>query len=108
MFLDRRQHWIALGQCKDGFLYIIHARNSYLGIFNAEEKSFTISRHKFSLNFLFEEYHWDTGAPYGTVKPLKELYEAPKVSEDEKLLYLNNKEEELKAEISALLTSDEI
>ena len=107
MFLDKREHWIALEHCKDGFLYIIHARNSYLGIFNAEKKSFTISRHKFSSNFLFDEDHWDTGEPYGTVKPLKELYAVPGMSDEEKLIYLNNKGKELETEINTLLGNDD-
>ena len=81
--------FLSLEKCKDNFIYIIIARNSHLGIYNEKEKSFFISRFKFSENFIFEEYHWDTGEPYGTVRPLLELYEAPKFENESMLKFLN-------------------
>lgn len=39
--------------------------------------------------FLFEEYHWDTGEPYGTAKPLEELEDMSSLLED--LTKLENK-----------------
>lgn len=40
---------------------------------------------------MFEEYHWDTGEPYGTVKPIEEIEECPKdMNDKDKLSYLNS------------------
>ena len=82
---------IPIKECKDNHLYIIKARNASIGIFNEKDSSFTISRTKFSSNYLFDEYHWDTGEPYGTAKCLKELEPVPPMEESEKLAYLNAK-----------------
>jgi hypothetical protein len=87
--------YIPLDLCKDSFLYIINARDATIGIYNEKDFSFTISRTKFSSNFLFEEYHWDTGSPFRTAKPLKEIGPVPAMNEDEKLAFLNKKEREL-------------
>jgi len=85
-------NYIPLEKCKDGWLYRIDARNSSLGIYNVKKKCFFISRNKFGTNFIFEEYHWDTGEPYGTVKPLEEIKFAGNFNnDDERLAYLNNK-----------------
>jgi hypothetical protein len=43
------------------------------------------------------EYHYDTGSPFGTVKPITELEVAPNFSsDDEKLAWLNAKSESIK------------
>jgi hypothetical protein len=99
--IDDYSDYISLEKCKDGFVYKILARNGTVGVFNKVDSSFTLSRHKFSSNFLFDEFHWDTGEPYGTVKPIKELEQAPVLhDENQKLCYLNtltkNFEEEFK------------
>ena len=61
-----------------GMAYKILARNASVGIWLPEDRGFIISRYKFSTTpFLFIEYHWDTGEPYGTVKPLKLLEICP-------------------------------
>ena len=92
---------IPMDQCKEGFLYIIDARNSKLGIYNEADKSFTISRHKFGSNFLFEEFHWDADPSSGTAKPLKEVMKVPAMSDEEKLIFLNAKWVELNEEVSS-------
>lgn len=85
------ENWIPLKECKDGYLYKIAARNASYGIFNQKDNSFIISRYKFKDNYLFPEYHWDTGEPYGTVKPLEEMNKAPEeMTDEEKLNYLNS------------------
>lgn len=61
--------WIKLEDCKHGGLYKIHARNFSLGVFDEKQQGFVGIREKFGDEYLFVEYHWDTGAPYGTVKP---------------------------------------
>lgn len=86
--LYTRPKWIPLEKCKDGYVYYIHARNAKVGIFNENDNGFIISRHKFDKNFLFTEYHWDTGEPYGTVKPIRKLYKA-RPTEVGTLAYLN-------------------
>lgn len=63
-------------ECKKGFLYKLHARNLDIGVFDG--KGFIGIRQKFNDRFLFTEYHWDDGAPYGTAKPLQELQEVSK------------------------------
>jgi len=68
-----RGTFIPMSKCKDGHLYIIDARNANLGVYVKKERGFRISRHKFQCNFIDIEYHWDTGEPHGTVKPLSKL-----------------------------------
>jgi len=93
--MEGLKNWIPIDKCEDGRLYQICARNASYGIYRASEKGFEISRFKFGDNYTFTEYHWDTGAPYGTVKPMKKLEEAPELkTEAEKLEYLNKKAEE--------------
>ena len=92
-------NYIKVPDCKDGYLYILSARNATVGIYNESDKSFTINRLKFNDRYLFDEYHWDTGAPYGTVAPLKEIEKAPEFkNDDEKLAYLLNKAVKLEDE----------
>lgn len=64
---------ILLDECKNRILYRIHSRNLVLGVFNISTKGFVGIREKFGHYFLFEEYHYDTGAPFGTVHPKEEL-----------------------------------
>lgn len=104
---DKIKNYISIERCKDSFLYIIQARNSNLGIFNKKDNSFTISRLKFSSNFLFDEFHWDTGEPYGTVKPLKQLELTFKMNDDEKLKFLNKRVNELQEEIEQIFSKKE-
>lgn len=68
---------IPLGECKDRVVYEIESRNLIVGVFVKERAGFIGIREKFRSRFLFMEYHYDTGAPYGTVRPLKELTMAP-------------------------------
>jgi hypothetical protein len=90
------REYIPIDKCKDGWLYQIDARNSSLGICKDNGKSFTISRTKFKDNYLFDEDHWDTGEPWGTVSPLRIIERAPAFKDDtEKLAYLNKKLEEI-------------
>lgn len=85
------KEYIPLSSCKDGYIYKILARNGYVGIFSSKDFSFTLSRIKFNQNFLDKEYHWDTGEPHGTVKPVEELEECPENMNDrDKLVYLNS------------------
>jgi len=65
--------FISLQDCKHNWLYLIDARNAHLGIFNKHTKGFIILRTKGRARYLFTEYHWNNGEPFGTVKPLEEI-----------------------------------
>lgn len=85
------QIMIPIAEMQDRGVYLIDARNASVGIWNASTKSFTISRHKWVDNYLFEESHWETGAPYGTAIPI-EFIEHYMLGDDVssiKLEYLN-------------------
>lgn len=69
--------YIPLEECKDRYVYRIRSRNLRVGVFCKATNGFVGIRLKFGRLFLFEEYHYDTGAPYGTVWPLEELFELP-------------------------------
>lgn len=77
---------IPLEECKHGWLYRIDARNFSFGVFNEDSKGFIGVRYKFGHEYLFTEFHWDTGAPFGTVCPQECLEECPikDLSEDHK------------------------
>jgi hypothetical protein len=57
--------------CIVGMVYKVFSRNLSKAVWNG--KSFVGIREKFGDKFLFAEYHWDDGPPYGTVKPEEEL-----------------------------------
>ena len=91
-------NYVKMEDLKGGYLYKIIARNAEYGIWIPERKSFAISRFKFGDNYVFEEYHYDTGPPYGTVKPLEEIEKSPFRPEDmhlvftDKYAYYNNED----------------
>lgn len=98
---------IPIDECKDGYLYFIIARNSFLGIYDEKEHGFIISRIKGTMvysidegklvsnNFLYPEYHWDIGdidpdmKLHGTAKPIEEICKVPAMDDSKKLQYLN-------------------
>lgn len=70
-YLDiENQRWIPLEFMTVGW-YLCDGRNLSIGWWNGKE--FEYMRHKFGFVFPDTEYHWDTGAPYGTCKPLRYL-----------------------------------
>jgi hypothetical protein len=64
---------IPLDECKDRELYRIHSRNLAFGVFNITTKGFVGIREKFGDYYLCTEYHYETGAPYGTAYPKEKL-----------------------------------
>lgn len=62
--------WIPIDDMKIGW-YACDGRNFNLGYWNG--KAFEYERTKWNCKFDDREYHWDTGTPYGTVKPIKYL-----------------------------------
>lgn len=75
--------YIPLSDCRHGWLYKIKSRNLIMGVFCEDKKGFVGIREKFDQRFLFVEYHWDTGPPFGTVKPLECLEPCPIQNLDE-------------------------
>lgn len=64
---------IPLTDCKHGGLYRLSSRNLLLGVFNKNTSGFVGIREKFGDHYLFTEFHWDTSAPFGTVRPIELL-----------------------------------
>ena len=60
---------ISIDQCENRRLYKLDSRNLSYGVYRASSRGFIGIRTKFGDRFLFEEYHWDTGEPHGTVRP---------------------------------------
>jgi hypothetical protein len=92
------EKYLKIDDCVQGGLYEVDARNFKLGVYNKEQQGFIGIRYKFGSEFLDLEFHWDTGAPYGTVKPIEYLEECPHEAKDEKnpelLKWLLEKREE--------------
>ena len=74
--------YLKIETLKSEWSYRILARNAHIGIWVPEKKGFIIPRWKFGKNYLFTEFHWDTGPPFGTVKPFFEIERSPFRSED--------------------------
>jgi hypothetical protein len=51
-------------------VYRVHSRNLVVAVWNGSS-GFIGIRHKFDDSFLFTEYHYDDGPPYGTLKPIE-------------------------------------
>lgn len=69
--------YIKLEDCKERFLYKIFSRNLSYGVYDGNS-GFIGIRNKFGMDYLFTEYHWDAGPPFGTVHPKEEICEVPK------------------------------
>lgn len=63
-------NYLKINELVDGYIYVIHGRNSYLGVWRAELNGFTIVYAKLGVDRLDLEYHWDAN---GTAKPLMKL-----------------------------------
>lgn len=68
-----KREYISLEECVDRGVYSIKSRNLSVGVYRAEVQGFIGIRLKFNDRFLFTEYHYDTGAPYGTVWPKEQI-----------------------------------
>lgn len=73
----RDKNCIELENCIDGHLYELNSRNLSYGIFTKFNNGFLGIRTKFGHRYLFTEFHWDTGEPFGTASPLKDLGNSP-------------------------------
>lgn len=98
-------NYLRMEDLKPGMAYSIWARNAYVGVWVPEEQGFLISRYKCSPEpYLFIEYHWDTGEPYGTVKPLRPLEICPLPLPPQSSYLDQNDNEDLCAWLDALET----
>jgi hypothetical protein len=76
---DESEYWykpwsrILEKDLKDRYIYRIRARNSSIGVYNQKYRSFTLPRYKIDSWFLFDEYDFATGPPYGTAVPYEEI-----------------------------------
>jgi hypothetical protein len=68
---------ISIDDCRHGWLYRVYSRNLNLGVYREEERGFVGIRHKMGRWYLFTEFHWDIGPPYGTANPLEAICECP-------------------------------
>jgi hypothetical protein len=62
-----------MNECVNRMVYRISSRNLGVGVYRAESIGFIGIREKFGDHYLFEEYHWEGGPPYGTVRPLEPI-----------------------------------
>lgn len=69
--------YLPIAECVNGRIYRLQSRNLIVGVYREETKGFIGIRRKFGHTYLFEEYHWDTGAPYGTAYPIEEVAVLP-------------------------------
>ena len=60
---------IPLTECKHRGIYKLSSRNLSLGVFNKFSNGFIGIREKLGDLYLFTEYHWDNGPPFGTASP---------------------------------------
>jgi hypothetical protein len=74
--------FIPLEECVHGGVYKLYCRNLAYGIFNQKDNGFIGIRTKFGHQYLFTEYHHDTGPPYGTVKPIEFVEQSPFEGDD--------------------------
>lgn len=82
------KNYLKIEECKDGYLYYLQeSRNFLYGVYNEQDKSFYGIRYKFGQRYIDNEYHWDTGAPFGTAQPQKEICKCPVLIDDEKKLF---------------------
>lgn len=65
--------WLTVDELEVGHTYFCKARNFLYGTWNGEV--FTYTRQKFGQAFPAKEFHWDEGAPFGTVKPFIKISE---------------------------------
>lgn len=69
--------YLKMDELKHGYVYLMVSRNGFAGVWDKDTRGFVFIREKFGSEYLFTEYHWDTGPPYGTVHPYTEFEKCP-------------------------------
>jgi hypothetical protein len=59
---------ISMHDCVTRGVYQVTSRNLSVAVYDGSQ-GFIGIREKFGNRYLFTEYHWDSGAPFGTVRP---------------------------------------
>lgn len=65
--------FLPMSDMVDRRIYRIKSRNLWVGVWDAANKAFIGIRRKFGDRYLFAEYHWETGPPYGTANAISDL-----------------------------------
>ena len=87
-----------------GRAYVIHARNGGVGVAVRDEDGrlgYRLRRVKFDRIYLFTEWDWDEGEPFGTAIPMALVEELPPESDDVLLDWLKARQEEHQERIDA-------
>jgi hypothetical protein len=86
-----------------GRAYVIHARNGGVGVAveAAGQLAYRLHREKFGQHYLFDEYDWDEGEPFGTAIPLRLLAADPPTDDALLLEWLAARERDCRDEIDA-------
>ena len=87
-----------------GRAYVIHARNGGVGIAVRDDDGrlgYRLRRVKFDRIYLFVEWDWDEGEPYGTAIPLALVEELPPEDDDALLDWLKARQEENQERVDA-------
>ena len=69
---EMKKNRVPMDKCVKNRLYKLCCRNLGYGVYNGDS-GFVGLREKFDNVYLFTEYHWDIGAPYGTVEGVLDL-----------------------------------
>lgn len=119
-FAEAKSGWMSAPSLDQGGLYIIDARNAYLGVWNSDASGFQIARTRYAPRllqcarkwkweshgvYLSEEKHWDEGEPFGTAKPLVFLEQMPLSESGDLLAYLVKAGARFPKEIAQALVS---
>jgi hypothetical protein len=112
-FPNAAHWWLPMSTLQEGALYVIDARNAFLGVWQANVSGFQIARPLFEPrpggrrmvwhqrgHYPFVEYHWDTGEPLGTARPLVFIEQVSKAVENDLLAYLIDAEQRITKEIA--------
>jgi len=77
------ENYIPINECVDRGAYEMRSRNLHIGVFSIKDGGFIGIREKFRSLYLFTEYHYDNGPPFGTVRPTKKIGDLPADIENE-------------------------
>ena len=87
-----------------GRAYVIHARNGGVGVAVRDDDDrlgYRLRRVKFERIYLFTEWDWDEGEPYGTAIPLALVEDHPPEDDDVLLEWLEARQDEHQGRIDA-------
>jgi hypothetical protein len=66
------ENYIPLADCAFRYIYKVVSRNLTFTVYNGNG-GFIGIREKWGTRYLFTEYHWDNGPPFGTVCPIEKM-----------------------------------